>query len=66
MFPTTGGNIITETGIGAEAHAKIGWVALFGALYQLKAFYTTSQTPNAEVNFNHETLGYALQVSYSY
>jgi len=66
MFPTKGGDVTTEYGYGAEANARVGIVGPLGTLVQLKGFYQTSITPNTEVSFNHEMLGYCIQVSYTF
>lgn len=66
IFPTTGGNITTEAGVGAEAYARLGWVGPFGTLYQVKGMYLATTAPNADVQFTHEFLGYCLQVSHSF
>lgn len=66
LFPTKGGNLATEGGVGGEAYARLGWVGILGALYQVKGFYQVATAPNAEINFRHELLGYCFQVSYSF
>ncbi len=66
IFPTKGGEVITEAGAGGEAYARLGWVGPFGALYQGKGFYQVTTAPNAAINFTHESLGYCFQVSHSF
>lgn len=66
LFPTRGGDVVTETGAGGEALARLGWVGPFGTLHQVKGFYQISTQPNAEVDFTHDILGYCYQVSYSF
>ncbi len=66
LFPTKGGTVATESGVGGEAYARLGWVGPLGTLHQIKGFYQASTAPNAEVNFTHEILGYCYQVSISY
>lgn len=66
LFPAKGGTVATESGVGAEAYARLGWVGPLGTLHQLKGFYQVATAPNAEVNFSHEILGYCYQVSISY
>lgn len=66
LFPTKGGTVATESGVGGEAYARLGWVGPLGTLHQIKGFYQASTAPNAEVNFSHEILGYCYQVSISY
>ena len=66
LFPSKGGNVSTESGAGGEAYARLGWVGPLGTLHQVKGFYQAATAPNAEVNFNHELLGYCYQVSYSF
>lgn len=66
LFPTKGGEVATESGVGVEAYARLGWVDPLGTLHQVKGFYQASTAPNAEVNFSHEILGYCYQVSISY
>ena len=66
LFPTAGGSVATETGVGGEAHARLGWVGPLGTLHQIKGFYQASTAPNAAVNFTHTVLGYCYRVSYSF
>jgi hypothetical protein len=66
LFPTEGGNIVTETGGGGEGYARLGWVGPLGALYQVKGFYQAATAPNAVVTFQHEVLGYCFMVSHSF
>lgn len=66
LFPSSGGNVATEAGLGGEAYARLGVVGPFGALYQAKGFYQVSTAPNADVTFSHEFLGYCFQVSHSF
>ena len=66
LFPTKGGEFATESGVGGEAYARLGWVGPLGTLHQIKGFYQASTAPNATVNFNHEMLGYCYQISFSY
>ncbi len=66
IFPSKGGNVSTETGAGAEAYARLGWVGPLGTLHQVKGFYQGASAPNAEVNFTHEVLGYCYQISLSF
>lgn len=66
LFPTKGGEVATESGVGGEAYARLGWVGPLGTLHQIKGFYQVSTAPNAEVDFTHEILGYAYQISISY
>lgn len=66
LFPSKGGDVVTETGVGGEAYARLGWVGPLGTLHQIKGFYQGSTAPNADVNFTYEVLGYCYQVSISY
>lgn len=66
LFPSRGGDVATETGVGGEAYARLGWVGPLGTLHQIKGFYQVSTAPNADVNFSHEVLGYCYQISLSY
>lgn len=66
LFPSKGGNVSTETGVGGEAYARLGWVGPLGTLHQIKGFFQGSTAPNADVNFTHEVLGYCYQISISY
>ncbi len=66
LFPTRGGDVVTETGYGGEAFARLGLVGPLGTLHQIKGFYQASSAPNADVNFTHEILGYCYQISISY
>lgn len=66
IFPTEGGNVTTETGVGGEAYARLGWVGPFGTLYQFKGLYQVTTAPNSEVEFTHDFLGYCFQVSHSF
>jgi hypothetical protein len=66
MFPAHGGDVVTETGAGAEGYARLGWVDPFGTLYQIKGIYQGASAPNAEVNFTHEILGYSFLISHTF
>jgi hypothetical protein len=66
IFPTKGGDIATETGVGGEAYARLGWVGPLGTLYQLKGFAQKTTAPNSDTNFTHSILGYCLLVSHSF
>jgi hypothetical protein len=66
LFPTKGGNFLTEFGGGGEGYARLGWVGPLGTMIHLKGFYQVSTAPNAEVTFTHEVLGYSLNVQYSF
>ncbi|MBA2406306.1 MAG: hypothetical protein H0V66_16130 [Bdellovibrionales bacterium] len=66
IFPTEGGNVTTESGVGTEAYARLGWVGPFGTLYQVKGMYQVTTAPNADIEFTHEFLGYCFQVSHSF
>lgn len=66
IFPTEGGNITTEGGVGGEGYARLGWIGPFGTTYQAKAFYQGNTAPNADVNFTHELFGYSFQVNLTF
>lgn len=66
IFPTKGGNATTESGVGTEGFARLGWVGPLGSLYQVKGFYQVTTQPNAEVSFTHETLGYCFMWSHAF
>lgn len=66
LFPTKGGNFLTETGGGGEGYARLGWVGPLGTSIHFKGFYQVSTAPNAEVTFTHEILGYSVNVQYSF
>lgn len=66
LFPTKGGDFLTEMGGGGEGYVRLGWVGPLGTMYHLKGFYQVSTAPNAEVTFSHEVLGYSLNVQYSF
>ena len=66
LFPTAGGDVTTEIGVGGESYARIGWVGPFGVLYQIKGIYHKTVAPNANVEFSHEFIGYCFQVSHSF
>ena len=66
MFPAKGGSIATETGLGGEGYARLGWADHYGTLYQIKGGYQATTAPNSEVNFTHEILGYCFQVSHTF
>jgi hypothetical protein len=66
LFPSSGGNVATEAGLGGEGYARLGFVGPFGALYQFKGFYQATTAPNADIVFSHEFLGYCFQVSHSF
>ncbi|MES2527357.1 MAG: hypothetical protein V4598_09725 [Bdellovibrionota bacterium] len=66
LFPTKGGDFLTEMGGGGEGYLRLGWVGPLGTIYHLKGFYQVSTAPNADVTFTHEILGYSLNVQYSF
>lgn len=66
LFPTKGGDVATETGVGGEAYARLGWVGPLGTLHQIKGFYQVSTQPNATVDFTHDIIGYCYQASISF
>lgn len=66
LFPSKGGNIVTESGYGGEGYARLGWIGPLGTTYQLKGYYQASTAPNAFVTFNHEQLGYCIQVNLTF
>jgi hypothetical protein len=66
LFPTEGGNIVTESGFGGEGYVRLGWIGPLGTTYQIKGFYQTTSAPNAEVTFTHEMLGYAFLVNLTF
>lgn len=66
LFPSRGGDVATETGVGGEVYGRLGWVGPLGTLHQIKGFYQGSTAPNADVNFSHEVLAYSYQISFSY
>lgn len=66
LFPTDGGNVVTETGVGGEAFARLGWIGPLGTTYQIKGFYQVSTAPNAEVTFMHQQLGYSFVINLTY
>lgn len=66
LFPVAGGDIITESGLGGEGFARVGFVGPLGTSYLLKGFYQYATAPNAEVNFTHEVYGYALQINFTF
>ena len=66
IFPAKGGSIETETGVGTEGHAQLGWVDWYGTIYQIKGFYQATTAPNSEVHFSHEVLGYCLQINHTF
>jgi len=66
IFPNEGGSIVTELGAGGEAYARLGWVGLFGTLYQIKGVYQGVSAPNAAVKFAHESLSYCFQINHSF
>lgn len=63
MTPKSGGQIATESGVGGEAYAKLGFVDFTGTQYSIKGFYQTATSPNAIVKFTNEELGYSLQIT---
>jgi hypothetical protein len=65
IFPAKGGDVATEAGVGGEAYARFGWADNYGTLYQFKGIYQATTAPNSNVQFTHEFLGYALQVSHT-
>lgn len=66
IFPTRGGDVTTEGGYGAEAHARLGWVGPWGTLFQVKGFFSHTSAPNAAIEFVHENLGYCGMISLSF
>ena len=66
LFPTKGGNFLTETGGGGEGYARLGWIGPLGTAVHFKGFYQVSTAPNAEVTFTHEVLGYSVSFQYSF
>lgn len=66
LFPVKGGDIITESGIGGEGFARLGFIGPLGTSYLLKGFYSIATAPNAEVNFTHEVYGYGVQVNFTF
>jgi hypothetical protein len=66
LFPTKGGDILTEAGGGGEGYARLGWVGPLGTMYHLKGSYQVSSAPNADVVFTHEILAYSLNVQFSF
>jgi len=66
LFPTEGGDIVTEAGYGGDAYARLGWIGPLGTTYQLKGFYLYSSAPNAEVTFSHEQLGYSFLINLTF
>lgn len=66
LFPVKGGDVITESGVGGEAFARIGFIGPLGTSYLLKGFYQAATAPNADVNFTHEILGYSLTVNLTF
>lgn len=66
LFPTAGGNIITETGVGGEGFARLGWIGPLGTSYLLKGFYQVATAPNADVTFLHEVYGYGVQINFTF
>ena len=66
IFPTKGGNVATEAGVGGETYARLGWVGPLGTLYQVKGFAQGTTAPNSDTNFTHTILGYCLTLSHSF
>ena len=66
IFPTSGGDVTTESGLGTEGYARLGWIDPFGTIYQVKSLYQATSAPNAEVEFSHSFLGYCFQVNHSF
>jgi hypothetical protein len=66
LFPVAGGDIITETGVGGEGFARLGFIGPLGTSYLIKGFYQAATAPNADVTFNHEVFGYGLQVNFTF
>jgi hypothetical protein len=66
LFPTKGGDVATESGVGGEAYVRLGLVGPLGTLHQIKGFYQGVTAPNAEIEFSHELLGYAYLLSISF
>lgn len=66
IFPTRGGNVATEAGVGGEAYARLGWVGPLGTLFQLKGFTQSTTAPSSDTNFKHSILGYCFLVSQSF
>jgi hypothetical protein len=66
VYPAKGGNVATESGIGGEGYARLGWIGPWGTVFTMKGFYQITTAPNADVNFSHENLGYAFVLNYTY
>lgn len=66
LFPVEGGDIVTESGLGGEGFARIGYIGPLGTSYFIKGFYQIATAPNAEVNFTHEIYGYAAQINFTF
>lgn len=66
LFPVKGGDIITETGLGGEAFARLGFIGPLGTSYLFKGFGQYATAPNAEVTFSHLVLGYSLVVNFTF
>ena len=66
LFPVDGGDVLTETGLGGETFARLGWIGPLGTSYLLKGFYQMASAPNAEINFTHEVFGYAGVINFTF
>lgn len=66
MTPSSGGDIATETGAGAEVAARLGFVGPLGTLYQIRGFYNYATAPNALVSFTQEELGYGILIQHTW
>lgn len=66
LFPVKGGDVITETGLGGEGFAKLGFIGPLGTSYLIKGFYQIATAPNAEVTFTHEVFGYGAQINFTF
>ncbi len=66
LFPTEGGDVTTEGGVGGEGFARLGWIGPLGTSYLIKGFYQASTAPNAVVTFQHEVFGYGAQINFTF
>ena len=66
LFPIEGGDIVTETGVGGEGFARLGFIGPLGTSYLIKGFYQIATAPNADINFTHEVFGYAAQINFTF
>lgn len=66
LFPVEGGDIVTETGVGGEGFARLGFIGPLGTSYLIKGSYQIATAPNADVNFTHEILSYGVQINFTF